>query len=134
MAQLKALASSAQEPIRHTQAQLSHASDVLRKTEYVSPYDGIVSNLPVREGETVIMGIQRSPGSLLMTVSDMSVVTAEVMVDETDIVNVKLGQKAEVTIDAIPKKKFEGEVTEIGNNAVVRSTGLATTQSTTGSQ
>jgi HlyD family secretion protein len=134
IAQLKAQTASAQERIRQMQAQLTHASDVLSKTEYVSPYDGIVSNLPVREGETVIMGIQSSPGSLLMTVSDMSVVTAEVMVDETDIVNVKLGQKAEVTIDAIPKKKFEGEVTEIGNNAVVRSTGLATTQSTTGSQ
>jgi HlyD family secretion protein len=134
IAQLKAQTASAQERIRQMQAQLTHASDVLSKTEYESPYDGIVSNLPVREGETVIMGIQSSPGSLLMTVSDMSVVTAEIMVDETDIVNVKLGQSADVTIDAIPKKIFHGEVTEIGNNAVVRSTGLATTQSTTGSQ
>jgi HlyD family secretion protein len=134
IAQLKAQTASAQERIRQMQAQLTHASDVLSKTEYVSPYDGIVSNLPVREGETVIMGIQSSPGSLLMTVSDMSVVTAEVMVDETDIVSVKLGQPANVTIDAIPKKIFHGEVTEIGDNAVVRSTGLATTQSTTGSQ
>ncbi len=134
IAQIKAQTASAQERIRQMQAQLTHASDVLSKTEYVAPYDGIVSNLPVREGETVIMGIQSSPGSLLMTVSDMSVVTAEVMVDETDIVNVKLGQPAEVTIDAIPKKVFHGEVTEIGNNAVVRSTGLATTQTTTGSQ
>ena len=134
IAQVKAQTASTQERIRQMQAQLTHASDVLSKTEYVSPYDGIVSNLPVREGETVIMGIQSSPGSLLMTVSDMSVVTAEVMVDETDIVNVKLGQPAEVTIDAIPKKVFHGDVTEIGNNAVVRSTGLATTQSTTGSQ
>lgn len=134
IAQTKAQAATNAERIRQMQAQLTHASDVLSKTEYVSPYDGIVSNLPVREGETVIMGIQSSPGSLLMTVSDMSVVTAEVMVDETDIVNVKLGQNAEVTIDAIPKKTFHGIVTEIGNNAVVRSTGLATTQTTTGSQ
>ena len=134
IAQSKAQTASTQERIRQMQAQLTHASDVLSKTEYTSPYDGIVSNLPVREGETVIMGIQSSPGSLLMTVSDMSVVTAEVMVDETDIVNVKLGQPAEVTIDAIPKKVFHGDVTEIGNNAVVRSTGLATTQTTTGSQ
>ncbi len=132
--QLKAQTASAQERIRQMQAQLTHASDVLSKTEYESPYDGIVSNLPVREGETVIMGIQSSPGSLLMTVSDMSVVTAEIMVDETDIVNVKLGQTADVTIDAIPTKIIHGEATEIGNNAVVRSTGLATTQSTTGSQ
>jgi HlyD family secretion protein len=134
IAQLKAQTASSQERIRQVQAQLTHANDVLSKTEYVAPYDGIISNLPVREGETVIMGIQSSPGSLLMTVSDMSVVTAEVMVDETDIVNVKLGQPTDVTIDAIPKKVFHGEVTEIGNNAVVRSTGLATTQTTTGSQ
>ncbi|MGI9103698.1 MAG: efflux RND transporter periplasmic adaptor subunit [Terriglobales bacterium] len=134
IAQIKAQTASSQQRIHQMQAQLTHASDVLSKTEYVAPYDGIVSNLPVREGETVIMGIQSSPGSLLMTVSDMSVVTAEVMADETDIVNVKLGQPAEVTIDAIPKKVFHGKVTEIGDNAVVRSTGLSTSQSSTGSQ
>jgi HlyD family secretion protein len=120
--------------IRQYEATLTRARDVLSKTEYVAPYDGVVTNLPVREGETVIMGIQSSPGSTLMTVADMSVITAEVKVDETDIVNVKLGQPAEVTIDAIPKKIFHGKVTEIGNNAIVRSTGLSTSQTTTGSQ
>src|SRR5579859_2307507 len=80
------------------------------------------------------MGIQNSPGSTLMTVADMSVITAEVHVDETDIVNVALGQAAEITIDALPGKTFHGEVTEIGDNAIVRSTGLATTQSTSSSQ
>ena len=94
----------------------------------------MITNLPVREGETVVIGIQNSPGSTLMSIADMSVITAEVQVDETDIVNVKLGQPAEVTIDAIPKKNFRGVVTEIGNNAIVRSTGLATTQQTTASQ
>jgi HlyD family secretion protein len=69
-----------------------------------------------------------------MTISDMSVVTAEVKVDETDIVNVKLGQPAEVTIDALPKQKFKGTVTEIGDNAILRSTGVSTSQSTGGSQ
>ena len=69
-----------------------------------------------------------------MSLADMSVITAEVQVDETDIVNVKLGQSADVTIDAIPKKIFQGVVTEIGNNAIVRSTGLATSQQTTASQ
>jgi len=64
----------------------------------------------------------------------MSVITAEVKVDETDIVNVKLGQPAEVTIDAIPKKIFHGKVTEIGNNAIVRSSGLSTSQQTTASE
>jgi HlyD family secretion protein len=69
-----------------------------------------------------------------MTISDMSVVTSEVMVDETDIVSVRLGEEAEVTIDAIPGKYFKGKVTEVGTQAVLRSSGLASTQSTTGNQ
>jgi HlyD family secretion protein len=69
-----------------------------------------------------------------MTISDMSVVTSEVMVDETDIVSVRVGEDAEVTIDAIPGKFFKGEVTEVGTQAVLRSSGLASTQSTTGNQ
>lgn len=133
-AQAKAQLSSNNERIRQYQAALTRASDVLSKTEYVAPYDGIVTNLPVREGETAVQGIQNSPGSTLMTVADMSVITAEVKVDETDIVNVRLGQPAEITIDAIPKKTFHGTVTEIGNNAIIRSTGLSTSQVTTGSQ
>ena len=76
------------------------------------------------------MGIQNSPGSTLMTIADMSVITSEVKVDETDIVNVRLGQPAEVTIDAIPHKIFHGVVSEIGDNAIVRSTGVATSQAT----
>jgi HlyD family secretion protein len=79
-------------------------------------------------------GIQNSPGSTLMTIADTSVITAEVKVDETDIVNVKLGQNAEVSIDAIPKQRFKGIVTEIGNNAVLRSTGVSTAQSTSSTQ
>ncbi len=107
---------------------------MLSKTEYRAPFDGVVTNLPVREGETVVMGIQNAPGSTLMTLADISVITAEVKVDETDIVNVKIGQPAEVSIDAIPKKKFKGTVTEIGNNALLRSTGVSTSQSTGGTQ
>jgi len=80
------------------------------------------------------MGIQNSPGSTLMTVSDMGVVTAEVHVDETDIVNIAHGQSAEVTIDAMPGQTFKGKVTQIGDNAIVRSTGLSTSQSTASSQ
>jgi HlyD family secretion protein len=94
----------------------------------------VITNLPVREGETVVIGIQNSPGSTLMTIADMSVITSEVKVDETDIVNVQLGQSADVTIDAIPRKVFHGKVTEIGNNAIVRSTGLATSQQSSTSQ
>jgi len=132
--QAKAQKDSAQRHISQNQANLTRVSDVLQKTIYAAPYDGVITNLPVREGETVVMGIQNAPGSTLMTLADMSVITAEVKVDETDIVNVRIGQTAEVTIDAIPRKTFHGTVTEIGNNAMVRSTGVSTSQSTSTSE
>jgi HlyD family secretion protein len=134
VAQAKAQLDSAERHIHQNRANLTRASDVLQKTTYAAPFDGVVTNLPVREGETVVIGIQNSPGSTLMTIADLSVITAEVRVDETDIVNVKLGQPADVTIDAIPKKSFKAVVTEIGDNAIVRSTGVATTQQTASSQ
>jgi len=134
IAQAKAQQDSAERHITQNRATLTRASDVLQKTTYQAPFDGMITNLPVREGETVVIGIQNSPGSTLMTIADMSVITAEVKVDETDIVNVNMGQPAEVTIDAIPKKVFHGVVTEIGNNAIVRSTGVATAQQTSTSQ
>jgi HlyD family secretion protein len=115
-------------------AVLVHTKDVLSKTTYFSPINGIVSYLPVRMGEYVVPGIQNATGSFLMTLSDMSVVTSEVKVDETDIVNVKIGQDADVTIDAVPGKIFKGKVTEIGSQAVLRTSGLATTQTTTSNQ
>ena len=117
-----------------SKAVLVRTKDVLSKTTYVSPINGIVSYLPVRMGEYVVPGIQNATGSFLMTLSDMSVVTSEVKVDETDIVNVKIGQEADVTIDAVPGKVFKGKVTEIGSQAVLRSSGLATTQTTTSNQ
>ena len=134
IAQSKAQRESAMGRIGQARATLTRASDVLSKTVYTAPYDGVVTNLPVREGETVVIGIQNSPGSTLMTIADLGVITAEVKVDETDIVNVTLDQATEVTIDAIPGKTFKGKVTEIGNIAVIRSTGLATSQTTAGSQ
>ncbi len=120
--------------VNQGQAMLVRSKDILSKTAYISPINGIVSYLPVRLGEYVVPGIQNSNGSFLMTLSDMSVVTAEVKVDETDIVNVKMGQDADVTIDAVPGKVFKGKVTEIGSQATLRSSGLATTQSTTSTQ
>lgn len=134
VAQAKAQVDSAERHIHLNRANLTRVSDVLQKTTYAAPFDGVVTNLPVREGETVVIGIQNSPGSTLMTIADMSVITAEVRVDETDIVNVKLGQPAEVSIDAIPKKSFKAVVSEIGDNAIVRSTGVATSQQTAASQ
>jgi HlyD family secretion protein len=117
-----------------SKAVLVRTKDVLQKTTYISPINGIVSYLPIRVGEYVVPGIQNASGSFLMTLSDMSTVTSEVKVDETDIVNVRNGQIADVTIDAIPGKIFKGTVTEIGSQAVLRSSGLATTQTTTSNQ
>jgi HlyD family secretion protein len=134
VAQGRAQKDSSDKRITQNSANLTRVSDVLRKTTYEAPFDGVITNLPVREGETVVIGIQNSPGSTLMTIADMSVITSEVKVDETDIVNVKLGQSADVTIDAIPRKVFHGTVTEIGNNAIVRSTGVATSQQSSTSQ
>lgn len=134
VAQAKAQKDSMDKHITQNQANLTRVSDVLQKTAYSAPFDGVITNLPVREGETVVIGIQNSPGSTLMTIADMSVITSEVKVDETDIVNVHLGQSADVTIDAIPHKIFHGVVSEIGDNAIVRSTGLATSQATSTSE
>jgi HlyD family secretion protein len=134
VAQAKAQKDSADRHVAQARANLTRVADVLQKTTYAAPYDGVVTNLPVREGESVVIGIQNALGSTLLTLADMSVITAEVKVDETDIVNVHLGQPAEVTIDAIPKKIFHGTVSEIGDNAIVRSTGVATSQQASASE
>ena len=133
-AQANAALSASQRRITLAQANLRRAADVLARTQSVAPLDGVVTNLPIRVGETVVPGVQNSSASLIMTIADMSVITAEVKVDETDIVNVTLGQKAEVTIDAMPGKLFTGKVIEIGNTAILRSSGLAASQSAVSSQ
>jgi HlyD family secretion protein len=133
-AQISAQLNASQRRISQVQANLRRASDVLDKYSVHSPIDGVVTNLPVRIGETVVPGIQNSPASTIMTVADMSIITAEVKVDETDIVNVKLGQTADITIDAMPNRTFKGRVIEIGNTAILRSTGLAASQSAVSSQ
>lgn len=121
--------------VEQTRAVLARARDVLRKTTYTAPINGIVTYVPVHVGENVIAGVVNSTaGSYLMTIADMSVVTAEVKVDETDIVNVRPGQEADVTIDAIPGKTFKARVAEVGTQAVFRTSGLATVQTTSGSQ
>ena len=108
--------------------------DALDKTVARAPFNGLVTNVPVREGETMVVGIQNAQGSTLMTIADMSVITAEVKVDETDIVNVELNQTAEITVDALPGRLFKGHVTEVGDQALLRTTGVATSQSTTGTE
>jgi HlyD family secretion protein len=131
---LKATLEQMRSQVAQGRAVLVRTQDILHKTTYTSPINGIVSYLPERVGDYVVPGIQNSNGSFLMTLSDMSVVTAEVKVDETDIVSVKMGQDADITIDAVPGKVFKGKVTEIGSQAVLRTSGLATTQSTASNQ
>lgn len=133
-AQSRESVTSAQRRVTQMQANLTRVNDVLHKHLVVSPIDGVVTNLPVRTGETVVQGVQNSAASTIMTIADMSLITAEVKVDETDIVNVKLNQTADITIDAIPNKTFKGHVIEIGNTAILRSTGLAASQSAVSSQ
>ncbi|MBC7925161.1 MAG: efflux RND transporter periplasmic adaptor subunit [Bryobacteraceae bacterium] len=132
--QIAAQLNASQRRIGQTQANLRRASDILDKYSVASPINGVVTNLPVRAGETVVPGIQNSAASTIMTVADMSIITAEVKVDETDIVNVKLSQTAEINIDAMPGRTFRGHVIEIGNTAILRSTGLAASQSAVSSQ
>jgi HlyD family secretion protein len=133
-AQQAAQLTATQRRVTQVRAGLARISDVLRKYNAFAPLDGVVTNLPVRVGETVVPGIQNSAASTIMTIADMSLITAEVKVDETDIVNVKLSQAADITIDAIPGKTFKGHVIEIGNTAILRSTGLAASQSSVSSQ
>ena len=131
---LKAVLDQTRAQVNQGRAVLVRSKDILQKTTYTSPINGIVSYLPERVGDYVVMGMQNANGSFIMTLSDMSIVTAEVKVDETDIVSVKMGQDADVTIDAVPGKVFKGKVTEIGSQAVLRTSGLATTQSTASNQ
>ncbi len=132
--QAKANTESARGHLQSAIATLAANKDMLNRTIAVAPFDGIVTNQPVREGETVVEGIQNTQGSTLMTLADMSVVTAEVKVDETDIINLAVGQPADVTVDALPNRVFKGRVTLVGDQALLRSTGIATLQSTTGSE
>ncbi len=135
-AQAQAQAQTESQRAHVVQAVASQRSnfDALDKTISRAPFNGLVTNVPVREGETVVLGIQNAEGSTLMTLADMSVITAEVKVDETDIVNVRMNQTVDVTVDALPGRIFKGHVTEVGDQALLRTTGVATSQSTTGTE
>jgi HlyD family secretion protein len=125
----QANAESARRRIAQLQAQLDSTLDDLAKTTVTSPMDGVVTSLPKEEGEVVI-GAQSFSPTVIMTVADLSVMECEIMVDETDIRNVKLGQSAEVRVDALEGLKIMGEVTEIGASAIVRGSTAASTQQT----
>jgi HlyD family secretion protein len=102
--------------IKQEAATLNQAQYNLSRARIESPIDGIVSRRNIEEGETVVIGTMNNAGTVLLTIADMSIVEAEVEVDETDIPSVRLGQVARVTIDALPGREFTGKVTEIGNS------------------
>jgi len=112
--------------IKQAEANLKSTLDDLKKTTYVSPIDGMVTSLRVEEGEVAIVGTMNNPGTVLLTIADLSVMEVEVEVDETDVVSVGLGQTTKVKVDAFPDRTFPGKVTEIGSSALQ--------QTTTGSQ
>jgi HlyD family secretion protein len=115
--------------VAQLQAQLDSTRDDLLKTTVTSPMDGVVTSLPKEEGEVVI-GAQSFSPTVIMTVADLSVIECEIMVDETDIRHLKLGQPAEVRVDALEGIRIKGEVTEIGSSAVVRGTSQTAGQAT----
>ncbi len=114
--------------IKQAEASLKSTMDNLAKTTYNSPIDGIITSLRVEEGEVAIIGTMNNPGTVLLTIADLSVMEVEVEVDETDVVGVTLGQSANVRVDAFPETVFKGKVTEVGSSAIQRTTGVSTTQ------
>ena len=122
---------SARKRVAQLQAAHDSNTDELAKTTVICPMDGIVTSLPKEEGEVVI-GAQSFSPTVIMTVADLSVMEAEVMVDETDIRSVRLGQPAEVRVDALEGLKIKGDVTEIGASAIVRGQTAAQTSSNAG--
>ena len=109
--------------IEQSRANLAGARDELSKTKMLSPIDGVITALPVEEGEVAVIGTMNNPGTKLMTISDMGIVEAVMEVDETDIPSVKVGQTAEVRIDAFGERKFEGVVTEVGSSPIASASG-----------
>jgi len=108
--------------IEQAQASLKSAMDDLSKTAYNSPIDGIITSLRVEEGEIAMIGTMNNPGTILMTIADLSVMEVEVEVDETDVIGVEIGQQAEVRVDAFPDQAIKGKVTEIGSSALQKVT------------
>ena len=115
--------------IAQERATLESARYDLSKNTIASPIDGIVTRRNIQEGETAVIGTMNNPGTVLLTLADMSVIQAEVEVDETNIPSVELGQIAKITIDALPDKTFKGHVTEIGNSPI-QAAGAANQQNT----
>jgi len=106
-------------------ANLRNARHVLSKVTIDAPMTGVITRLSIEEGETVVVGTMNNAGTILMTIADLSVIQAQLDIDETEIVDVRLGQPAVVSIDAFPGQEFRGRVTKIGSSAAQPETGLA---------
>jgi len=109
---------AAEQRVEQARAMLEGAQNSLSKTTIVAPMDGIVTAKRIEEGEVAVIGVQNQPGTVLLTISDMSVVEAEMEIDETSIPSVTVGQEARVHVDAYPNKTFDGIVTEVGNSPI----------------
>jgi len=118
VARARGSAAAADGRVVQARAQLAGALDTLQKTEIVSPIDGRVTRLNVREGEMVVIGIQNQPGTTLMTISDLAEIDAEVKVAEADVLRIRKGQEASVVLEALPESRFSGKVIEIGASAL----------------
>lgn len=116
--------------INQERATLDSARFDLSKVRIESPIDGIVTRRNIQEGETAVIGTMNNAGTVLLTLADMSVIQAEVEVDETNIPYVSLGQKASVLIDALPDRTFHGVVTEIGNSPIQAAASAGARQAT----
>jgi HlyD family secretion protein len=116
--------------INQERATLDSARYDLSKVRMESPIDGIVTRRNIQQGETAVIGTMNNAGTVLLQLADMAIIQAEVEVDETNIPNVQLGQKAKITIDAIPDKSFKGHVSEIGNSPIQAAAGATATQAT----
>ena len=118
VARAKSAGRAAARRVSQARAQADRALDTLGKTAIESPIDGVVSRLQVRQGEMVVIGIQNQPGTVLMTVSDLNELNAEVQVAEADVLRVKVGQEATISLEALPGRSFAGRVTEVGASAL----------------
>ena len=116
--------------LQQQQAGLASSRHTLTQVRFDAPFDGIVTRRNIEEGENVVVGTMNNAGTVLLTVADMSIIEAQVEVDETDIPFVQLGQTAKIEIDAIPGRTFSGKVTEIGNSPI-QTTGTGTTRTAT---
>jgi len=114
--------------IKQAEASLQSTMDNLQKTMFESPIDGIITSLRVEEGEVAIVGTMNNPGTILLTIADLSVMEVEVEVDETDVVSVAVGQEADIRVDAYPEATFKGRVTEVGSSAIQRGVGGVATR------